>query len=44
VGFQPGIRFSSTDGLNSFLRLCFAYYGDDDLEEGVARLSRAIEK
>ena len=44
VGFQPGIRFSSADGLNSFLRLCFAYYGDDDLEEGVARLSRAIEK
>ena len=44
VGFQPGIRFSSAEGQNSFLRLCFAYYGDDDLEEGVARLSRAIEK
>ena len=44
VGFQPGIRFSSMNGLNTFLRLCFAFYGDDDLEEGVARLSCAIEK
>ena len=33
VGFQPGIRFSSANGLNSFFRLCFAYYGDDDLED-----------
>ena len=43
VGFQPGGRFSSTNGLNSFLRLCFAYYGQEDLAEGVARLARAIE-
>jgi 2-aminoadipate transaminase len=44
VGFQPGIRFSSMNGLSSFLRLCFAYYGDEDLKEGVTRLARAIEK
>lgn len=44
VGFQPGVRFSSRQGLSSFLRLCFAYYGEEDLQDGVARLSRAIEK
>jgi len=44
VGFQPGVRFSSMNGLSSFLRLCFAYYGDEDLVEGVARLARAIDE
>ena len=44
VGFQPGVRFSSMNGPSSFLRLCFAYYGDEDLVEGVARLARAIDK
>ena len=43
TGFQPGNRFSSSNGLGSFMRLCFAYYGEEDLEEGAARLSRAIE-
>ena len=43
VGFQPGVRFSSMKGPSSFLRLCFAYYGDEDLVEGVARLARAID-
>jgi 2-aminoadipate transaminase len=44
VGFQPGGRFSSMNGLSSFLRLCFAYYGDEDLVEGVARLAGAIDE
>jgi DNA-binding transcriptional MocR family regulator len=42
VGFQPGIKFSSAKGLCNYLRLCFAFYGEADLLEGVERLSRVI--
>lgn len=43
VGFQPGIKFSSTGGLRNYLRFCFAYYEKEDLVEGVERLARAID-
>jgi DNA-binding transcriptional MocR family regulator len=43
VGFQPGIKFSSTNGLRNYLRFCFAYYGEEDLVEGVERLARVIK-
>ena len=43
VGFQPGIKFSSTRGLRNYLRFCFAFYGEADLLEGVERLSRVIQ-
>jgi len=42
VGFQPGIKFSSTNGLRNYLRFCFAYYSEEDLVEGVERLARVI--
>ena len=42
VGFQPGIKFSSGNGLRHYLRLCFAFYGEADLLEGVERLARVI--
>ena len=42
VGFQPGIKFSSANGLRNYLRFCFAFYGKKDLVEGVERLSRII--
>ena len=42
VGFQPGIKFSSTKGLCNYLRFCFTFYGEPDLVEGVERLSRVI--
>ena len=42
VGFQPGVRFSSAGGLRNRLRFCFAFYGKQDLQEGVLRLSRVI--
>jgi DNA-binding transcriptional MocR family regulator len=42
VGFQPGIKFSSARGLCNYLRFCFAFYGEEDLVEGVERLSRII--
>ena len=43
VGFQPGIKFSSTGGLRNYLRFCFAYYGQDQLVEGVERLAKVIK-
>ncbi len=42
VGFLPGIKFSSAKGLRNYLRFCFAFYGEEDLVEGVERLSRII--
>ncbi|OEU62612.1 MAG: aminotransferase [Desulfobacterales bacterium PC51MH44] len=42
VGFQPGIKFSSAKGFCNYLRFCFAFYGEEDLMEGVERLSRII--
>lgn len=42
VAYQPGIRFSSTGGLRNYLRFCFAFYGVEDLQEGVRRLARVI--
>ncbi|MEN8243706.1 MAG: PLP-dependent aminotransferase family protein [Thermodesulfobacteriota bacterium] len=43
VGFQPGIKFSCNKGLRNHLRLCFAFYGKNDLVKGVERLARAID-
>jgi DNA-binding transcriptional MocR family regulator len=38
TGFQAGHAFSSDGGLSNFLRLSFAHYDEDDIEEGVARM------
>lgn len=38
VSFQPGVKFSSQGGLNDYMRLCFAFYDQQTLEEGVVRL------
>jgi DNA-binding transcriptional MocR family regulator len=43
VGFLPGIKFSSTNGLRNYLRFCFAFYGEKDLVTGVERLARIIK-
>ena len=42
VGFRPGVRFSSRDGLRNYLRLSFAFYEADQLAAGVRRLAGAI--
>ena len=43
VTFQPGINFSSQEGLRHFARLSFAYYEADLLKEGAQRLARALD-
>jgi DNA-binding transcriptional MocR family regulator len=42
VGYQPGIKFSSQDGLHHFLRLSFAFYDEAEIEQGIARLGRLL--
>ena len=42
VAFQPGVRFSSRQAQRDCLRLSFAFYGEGDLAEGVARLTQAL--
>ncbi|HLF31638.1 MAG TPA: PLP-dependent aminotransferase family protein [Xanthomonadales bacterium] len=42
TGFQPGPVFSHRGGFANCLRLSFAHYGEDDIAEGVQRLSRVL--
>lgn len=43
VSFRPGVRFSSSNGLRDAMRLCFAYYDEKWLAEGIVRLAEAIK-
>ena len=42
VGFRPGNKFSSDDGLRNCLRLSFSYYDRATLVTGVARLAAVL--
>ena len=42
VDVRHGAQFSPTGGLGNHLRLSYAFYDDDDIVEGVARLGRAL--
>jgi DNA-binding transcriptional MocR family regulator len=42
VGFLPGIKFSSRNGLSNCARLSFAYFDTPALETGAMRLAEAI--
>ena len=43
VNFRPGVRFSSRNGLNDFIRLSFVFYEPEEIEEGIVRLKRCLE-
>jgi DNA-binding transcriptional MocR family regulator len=43
VDIRPGTLFSCAGGLHNFIRLCFAYYGEEDLERGILRLKQCFE-
>jgi DNA-binding transcriptional MocR family regulator len=43
TGFQPGEVFSCRRGLNRFLRLSFAHYRQDEIEEGVSRFAALLK-
>ena len=44
VGFQPGGKFSSRQGLKKYLRLSFSFYDTPQLEEGVMRLAHVLKE
>jgi len=43
VGYLPGIKFSSHQGLKNYVRLSFSYYEKNELELGVKRLGEVIK-
>jgi 2-aminoadipate transaminase len=44
MGFQPGAKFTSSDRLTDYLRLCFAFYDEAHLQEGVKRLAEVLKE
>jgi len=44
VDLRPGRLFSTQDGLREYVRLCFAFYPEHLLEEGVRRLGSAVSR
>jgi DNA-binding transcriptional MocR family regulator len=43
VGFRQGALFSSRGGMSEYIRLCFAFYDDENIEEGVRRLRQSLD-
>ncbi|MCB9434844.1 MAG: PLP-dependent aminotransferase family protein, partial [Ardenticatenaceae bacterium] len=44
VGFQPGYAFSSQDGLRDYVRLCFAFYDEARIVDGIERLTAVFRQ
>ncbi|MBT3189778.1 MAG: PLP-dependent aminotransferase family protein [Anaerolineae bacterium] len=42
VDFRQGVLFSANQGMTEYMRLCFAFYSEDEIIEGVERLSHCI--
>jgi len=42
TSFHPGAKFGSHPSLSRYLRLSFAFYNEEKLEEGVRRLARVV--
>jgi DNA-binding transcriptional MocR family regulator len=43
VGVRQGALFSCDNGLQNYIRLCFAYYDEKQIEEGILRLRKCFE-
>lgn len=44
VGFRQGLLFSSRGGMRDYIRLCFAFYDEEKIEEGIRRLGRCLDR
>lgn len=42
VDFRQGQKFSGRGGLTDYIRLCFAFYAEDQIEDGLTRLKRVL--
>ena len=43
VDIRQGALFSSRNGLKNYMRLCFVFYEQDKIEEGILRLKECIQ-
>jgi DNA-binding transcriptional MocR family regulator len=43
VDVRPGTLFSCEGGLHNFIRLCFAYYDEEQMEQGILRLKECFK-
>lgn len=43
VDFRPGTLFSSRGQLQDYMRLCFVYYEEEKIEQGIIRLKQWLE-
>jgi DNA-binding transcriptional MocR family regulator len=44
VDFRPGTLFSSREGLNDQIRLCFVHYEEGEIREGILRLRECLKQ
>jgi 2-aminoadipate transaminase len=42
VGFRQGALFSSQGGMHDYIRLCYTFYGEEEIEEGIQRLRQCL--
>jgi len=43
VGFRQGVLFSSQGGMRDYIRLCYTFYDEEKIEEGVRRLGQCLD-
>ena len=43
VGLRPGNLFSSQGGMQEYMRLCFAFYDEERIKEGIQRLMNCLK-
>lgn len=43
VGFRQGDLFSSRNGMRDYMRLCFTFYDEENIEEGIRRLKHCLD-
>jgi DNA-binding transcriptional MocR family regulator len=43
VDIRPGTLFSCEGGLQNYIRLCFAHYEEEQIEQGVSRLKECLD-
>jgi len=42
VGFRQGALFSSRGGMQEYIRLCYTFYDEEKIEEGIQRLGQCL--
>lgn len=42
VGFRPGSKFSASGGLRNYMRLSFAFFGEEEIAQGIETLAQVV--